>query len=261
MRSIRFFPLLGLAVVAACSSTYAPTNGGGSPAVISATFLSAGDSASIAPDVDAFRAELGGFLHPPAAPADDSGRREVNWDGVPPAQTNVNTFPGDFFNVTSTRGLLMVAPGNGGFRVDSSGFGDIDSTFATQFKPFSPRKLFMPVGTAKVELRFDRVHTSTPGLIKGFGVVFSDVDRAGSTKVECFDSAGVRIASLQAVAASGSGLYSFVGVVFTSPVIASVQITSGESPVNGVTRDLSVGGTRDLVTMDDFIYGEPQLMP
>ncbi len=112
MRSTRFFPLLGLALVAACSSTYAPTNGGGSPTVIAATFLSAGDSASIAPDVDAFRTALGGSLHPPAAPADDSGRREVNWDGVPPALTNVDTFPGDFFNVNSTRGLLMVAPGN-----------------------------------------------------------------------------------------------------------------------------------------------------
>jgi hypothetical protein len=40
--------------------------------------------------------------------------------------------------------------------------------------------------------------------------------------------------------------------------VAKVQITSGDAALDGTTQDLSAGGTKDLVVMDDFIYGEPQ---
>ena len=248
--------LLALAALAACSDSSAP----GNPAPTYATFAALGDSATIAAKLDAFRTALGGFLHPPAVPAQDSGRREINWDGVPPALTNVDTFPATFFNVTSTRGALFTGPGTG-FRVDSTGFGAINAALATQFKAFSPKKLFMPVGSNVMEVFFDLVRTQTPGLVNGFGVVFSDVDRAGSTHVEFFDANDVLLASLDAPARAGVQEFSFVGAVFPASIVRRVVITSGDAALNGTITDLSAGGSKDLVVMDDFVYGEPQPIP
>jgi len=56
------------------------------------------------------------------------------------------------------------------------------------------------------------------------------------------------------------GGFSFVGVEFSSPVIAIVEITSGKGPLGADADDISDrdhGPARDLVIMDDFIYGEP----
>jgi hypothetical protein len=55
--------------------------------------------------------------------------------------------------------------------------------------------------------------------------------------------------------------FSFIGAVFDSPVIARVLITSGDAELSAAVNDLSAGGTKDLVVMDDFVYGEPQPLP
>jgi hypothetical protein len=228
----------------------------------SATYTALGDSATIAAKLDEFRTALGGFLHPPAVPATDSGRREINWDGVPPALTNVDTFPANFFNVTSTRGALFTGPGTG-FRVDSTGFGAVNAGLAAQFKAFSPKKLFMPVGSNVMAVLFDRVRTQplTPGLVNGFGVVFSDVDQAGSTRVEFYDQNGLKLASVEAPARPGAQEFSFVGAVFPASIVYRVVITSGEAALSAASSDLSDGGPSDVVVMDDFVYGEPQPIP
>ncbi len=253
MKPLVFPAFLAVLALSACSDGSAPSD----PRVSPATFTAVGDSAAVAAKLKVFRTALGGFLHPPAAAAADSGRREINWDGVPPALTNVDTFPANFFNATSTRGALLTGPGTG-FRVDSTGFGAINAGLAAQFKPFSPRKLFMPVGSNVTEVLFDVVHTQTPGLVKGFAVVFSDVDRAGSTHVQFFDANDVELADLTAPARPGAQTFSFVGAVFPASIVHRVVITSGDAALDGSIADLSAGGTNDLVVMDDFIYGEPQ---
>jgi len=253
MKPLVFPAFLAALALSACSDSSSPSN----PMVIPVTFTAVGDSTTVAAKLDDFRTALGGFLHAPAAPATDSGRREINWDGVPPALTNVDTFPANFFNVTSTRGALFTGPGTG-FRVDSTGFGASNAGLAAQFKPFSLKKLFMPVGSNVTEVFFDVVHTQTPGLVKGFGVVFSDVDRAGSTHVQFFDANDVMLANVEAPARAGAQEFSFVGAVFPASIVHRVVITSGEAALNGTIADLSAGGTKDLVVMDDFVYGEPQ---
>src|SRR5207248_31730 len=100
-----------------------------------------------------YRAALGGSLNAPNSAPADSGRREINWDGVPAALTNVDTFPATFFNVNSKRGVLMSTPGTG-LRVDSSAFASTNAGLADQFKAFSPKKLFMAVGSNQVEVDF-----------------------------------------------------------------------------------------------------------
>src|SRR3989442_14304863 len=104
-----------------------------------------GNCAALAASLTRLRAALGANLNAPNSPPATSGRREINWDGVPAALTNVDTFPATFFNVNSKRGAIFSGPGTG-FRVDSSPFASINTGLADQFKAFSPKKLFMPGG-------------------------------------------------------------------------------------------------------------------
>jgi len=260
MKPTVYAPFLSLAALAACNSLNSPINNQ-PPAPTFTVIRAQGDSAALADTLNRFRAALGGNLNAPNSPPATSGRREINWDGVPAALTNVDMFPATFFNVNSKRGAIFSGPGTG-FRVDSSAFASINAGLADQFKAFSPKKLFMAVGSNQVEVDFKLAGTTTNGLVKGFGVVFSDVDRAGgSARVEYFDANGVEIASVPATARLGAQGFSFVGAVFDSPIVARVLITSGDAALNATSTDVSAGGTSDLVVMDDFIYGEPQPVP
>jgi len=243
--------------LAGCKGMYSPNY---QAAVNYNTFSVQGDSATLAPTLDAFRAALGGPLNPPNSAPADSGRREINWDGVPAGLTNVDTFPATFFNVNSKRGAVFSSPGTG-FRVDSNAFASVNPALADQFKAFSPKKLFMAVGSNQVEVDFKLVGAATNGLVNGFGVVFSDVDQSGSAIVDYFDANGVLIASVPALGQNGAHQFSFVGAVFPSPIVARVLIISGRAALSGTVNDVSAGGTQDLAVMDDFIYGEPQPLP
>lgn len=258
MKPTVYVPILALATLAACSS-YSPgvTQPPDPP---HQSFTTLGDSATVAAKLDEFRAALGGDLHAPNTPPAGTGRREINWDGVSPALTNVDNFPARFFNETSKRGAVFITPGSG-LRIDSTAFASVNAAFADQFTAFSPKKLFMPVGTNRVEVDFEVVGATTHGLVNGFGVIFSDVDRAGSTHVDFIDANDVRIARLEAPAHSGTHQFSFVGAVFSSAIVAKVQIVSGDAPLTENAADLSAGGAADLVSMDDFVYGEPQPAP
>ena len=89
--------VLSLATAAAAPITF--SGSGSSPAGIQAT-------------VDAFRAGLG-TLNPNVAGSFGSGRREINWDGVPDAFADPNLLPLNFFNVNSPRGVVFSTPGSG----------------------------------------------------------------------------------------------------------------------------------------------------
>jgi hypothetical protein len=256
MKPTIYAPFMSVMALAACNSTYSPS-GGGSQTPNHTTYSAQGDSTTIGNKLVEFRTALGGDLNLPNTPPAAGGRREINWDGVPPALTNVDNFPLDFFNVTSARGAVYLTPGTG-IRIDSTSFATANAGLADQFKAFSGKKLFMAVGSNKVEVDFKLSGTANDGLVKGLGVVFSDVDRAGSARVDYLDANGVKIASLTAPAKEGAHEFSFIGAVFTSPVIAKVQIVSGNLPLTPTINDLSAGGTADLVVMDDFLYGEPQ---
>jgi len=248
------YAFLTILTLAGCKGLYSPNS---QPAVNYSTFTIQGDSATLAPVLDAFRAALGGPLNAPNSAPADSGRREINWDGVPAALTNVDTFPATFFNVNSKRGVVFATPGTG-FRVDSSAFASINAALADQFAAFSPKKLFISVASNQTEVDFKIVGTTTNGLVNGFGVVFSDVDQSGTSGVDYYDANGILIARVPSPGQSGAHQFSFVGAVFPSPIVARVIIFSGQAALSATLNDVSAGGTRDLAVMDDFIYGEPQ---
>jgi hypothetical protein len=198
-----------------------------------------------------------GALNPNTAGELPTGRREINWDGVPAAVTDVDNFPASFFNVNSPRGVIFATAGSG-FRVSSNGYTDVRADFAGEFNTFSPTKLFVSLGSATMDVNFFVAGSNTPALVTGFGSVFGDVGRSGKTSIQYFDASGKLLASVSAPAKADATGLSFVGVVFDSPVVARVRIIAGEAPLSATAIDFAHGAVYpDLVVMDDFIYGEP----
>ena len=214
---------------------------------------SGADAAAILGQVTAFRTALG-TPNPNVAGSAASGRREINWDGVPVQFQTPNNQPPDFFNVNSPRGVVTTTPGSG-VQVsanDPARFGNLNPTYATQFTTFSPPRLFTSIGSNIVDVAFFVPGSTVPAFTSAFGVVFVDVDLANTTSLQFFDMSGGSLGSFSAAAAS-SGL-SFLGVQFAAGTqVGRVRITSGNTAI-GPTEN----GNTDVVVMDDFIYAEPQ---
>ncbi len=200
-----------------------------------------------------FRASLG---DPPnlVVPGEQAtGRREINWDGVTGARLNVDTFPGDFFRA---RGQIFTTEGTG-FRVSDNALADLNPAYGSQFAAFSPTKIFVAVGSRALTVDFVVAGSTTAAQVNGFGVVFSDVDREHSTTLAFFDAHGRLLRKVDAPRRSDAAGFSFVGVTFSTPIVAQVRIRSGQAAITGHNADISDGGHADLVAMDDFISGEP----
>lgn len=222
----------------------------------SEVFEGAGD---ITAAIGEFRAALG-TLNPNQPGSFGSGRREINWDAVPAQNTNTDNFPADFFNqpvVGRARGAVFFTPGSG-FRVSDNNFVDLNPSYAQEFGFFSPIRTFIAVGDPVSSVRFFVPGTTTPATSNGFGVVFSDVDHPGSARIRLFDAAGRNLGTYLAPASPGG--FSFIGVTFPEPIVARVEILSGQAALGPESFDVSSrtqGPARDLVVMDDFVYGEP----
>ncbi|MCB1942757.1 MAG: PEP-CTERM sorting domain-containing protein [Candidatus Accumulibacter sp.] len=225
------------------------------PVVLSAAGANA---AAIQGTVDAFRLSLGP-LNANVAGSFGSGRREINWDGVPNNFAAPNNLPGNFFNANSPRGVELSTPGSG-LQVSANAgvapveFGNIDANYPDLFVPFSAQRLFTALGSSITDVRFFIPGSASAALTNGFGVVFSDVDLPSITGIEFFDLADQSLGQFFAPSISGNETLSFLGVRFSEgSVVARARITSGN-------QVLAQGNTAtDLVVMDDFIYGEPVL--
>jgi len=240
-------------------------------------FQAAGpNAAAIQSSVDAFRAALGGLNNLNAPGPLANGRREINWDG---GGVDTTTAPVTPFNVfLNTRGGQFTTPGVGLSQAPASGGAQNglvglfnNPTYATAFKPFSALRLFTPVGSNITNSSFfvPGSNGSIAATVKGFGVVFTDVDqpdgsgpgekrgnRGASTLVEFYAADGQLLFSSFVPASPGDGGFSFFGVLFNDARIASVRVTTGNTNP-GPDDDAQ----HDVVMMDDFIYGEPQVSP
>ncbi|MEO6356960.1 MAG: hypothetical protein ABIU77_02895 [Ferruginibacter sp.] len=233
------------------------------PATINAVVKAAsGDSLGIATTMNAYRLLAGNQLN--STTGVTGGRREVNWDAVPAAFTNTNNFPSDFFGASDAalpagrkRGLLLQNTGTS-FRIDSTNFADIDPSYTTTFVTFSKKKLFVYMDNNVTEVGFKVPGTNTDAFVKGFGVVFCDVDDANSTSLEFFS--GSKSLGIYKPVTTATGSFSFLGVNFPDEKVTKVRITAGNGLLGAGIKDISNGGTKDLVVMDDFIYDEPKAL-
>lgn len=232
------------------------------PAHAQLVFQAAGPTAaSIQGTVDAFRAALGEPNNGNGGPQ-VTGRREINWDGGGSTATTSPVTPFDVF--LNTRGARFTTPGTGLSQAPPSGLATLfgNPTYADIFDPFSPPRLFTPVGSRITEGFFFLPGTggAQEAVVTGFGAIFSDVDTPTGqtlkhdTQIEFFDARNHRIFIGLVPSSPGDATFSFFGIVFDDPRIARVKITTGNSaPGPGPDDTL-----RDIVMMDDFFYGEPQ---
>ena len=243
-----------------------------------AVFQAAGaTAASIQSTVDAFRARLGdpNNLNNPG-PLGLKGRREINWDGGNPNVLDTTAPVNPFLVFLNTRGSQFKTPGLGLSQAPPSGgpqgglavlFGN--PTYGQTFRAFSLSRLFTPVGSNITEASFSIPGTNglAPATVRGFGAVFTDVDqpdgspsprlsnRRSNTLIDYFDGNGRLLFSSSVPASPGNGSFSFFGIVFDDARIASVRIKTGD-----VAPGPNDDRKHDIVMMDDFIYGEPQLL-
>ena len=216
------------------------------------------DAPAIQEAVDQFRTDLGGDNNGVGGTF-ATGRREINWDGVPDAVSAPNPLPADFFNTTSARGVVFSTPGSG-FQVSANDgvapvrFGTINPAYEALFSTFSTQRLFTALDSTVTEARFFLPGTDTPATVGGFGAVFTNVQHSDTT-VEAFDRNGASLGLVTVPAGPVAGL-SFAGIIAPDGTrIARVTITSGGGALG---PDVNDAGPINLVVMDDFIYGEPQ---
>jgi len=227
------------------------------PTVFEASGASPSD---ILAEVNAFRAFLGNSNG--VGGSFGTGRREINWDAVPDAVADPNFLPPNFFNANSPRGAVFFTPGTG-FKVSADienptntpvRFGSIHPIFPNLFTTFSPERLFSAIDSELTEVLFFVPGTNQSATVNGFGAVFTDVNVNDSTKIEYFDVAGKLLFSHDVLPGTKNrGSLSFLGVGFDAASVFFVRITSGNRILKSPNRD--------VVVMDDFIYGEPQPLP
>src|SRR5437867_620642 len=135
-----------------------PTFNLAAPVVFEASGASPAD---IQAAVDAFRDFLGA-LNPNVPGSFPSGRREINWDGVPDAFAAPNNLPANFFNANSPRGAVFSTLGSF-VQVSANAvnptstpieFGNINPTYPSIFQTFSPQRLFTALGSNIVDVHF-----------------------------------------------------------------------------------------------------------
>jgi hypothetical protein len=242
--------------------------------VAPAVFQAAGtNAASIQSTVDAFRARLGdpnNLNNPGPLPA--KGRREINWDGGNPNVLDTTAPVTPFNTFLNTRGSQFTTPGMGLSQAPVSGGpqGGLavlfsNPSYARTFRTFSPSRLFTPVGSNVSNASFfiPGTNGTVPATVRGFGAVFTDVDEQAdgnpnhkaSTLIEYLDKDSRILFSSSVPASPGNGNLSFFGIVFGDARIATVRIQAGN-----VAPGPSDNASNDIVMMDDFIYGEPQLL-
>jgi hypothetical protein len=175
---------------------------------------------------------------------------------VPNARSDPNPLPANFFNATSPRGVVFSTPGTG-FLVSANAGGATPPLFGfpNDFQTFSPQKLFTAVNSNITDVNFFVPGTNIAATTDAFGLIFVDVEVAGSTHIDFFDQNNTQIFTRTALVAGNEGL-SFLGAVANAgEQIARVRITSGANTI--VSNGVLGNPNDDAAVMDDFLYAEP----
>lgn len=207
--------------------------------------------------IDAFRNMVGAVLN--TTPGVTGGRREINWDGVP-VELMGQKLPLDFFNPVGDQAIVSRQRGlgytdEGSFMVSATNFAEVNAQSATEFAAFSGDKVFANTEASLWGIEFEVAGQHQLASVQGFGAVFADVDTEQSTFIEFFSGA-VSKGKFFVPAQKNGTKFSFLGVYFKHTKITSVKI-GHNGMLTGNTKDISQGGTNDLIVLDDFVYSEP----
>ncbi|MBX6312821.1 MAG: PEP-CTERM sorting domain-containing protein [Isosphaeraceae bacterium] len=215
-------------------------------------------TSSIQATVDQFRDALGNPNNGNAPGPLPDGRREINWDGGGATTATQTGTPLDAF--LNIRGSRYTTPGTGFLQtpLNAPELLNINPSYGTTFNFFSPLRIFTPLGSNITEVTFfiPGTNGASPATVSGFGVVFTDVDLANTTRLEFFDVNGTQLFSANALPGTvPNGSFSFLGAIATAgEQIARVRITTGTTALG--SNDNPSAGV-DVVAMDDVFYSEP----
>jgi hypothetical protein len=210
-------------------------------------------------DVNKFRQLLGDPLN--TTTGITTGRREINWDGVPDSLLG-KKLPDDFFNPTEAgapvarqRGLAYL-PGGGEFRISNTSFADLNPQAAAQFSSFSGTKTFANISSNLWPVDFQVAGQLKAASVKGFGAVFSDVDLDNSTSLEFFNGSK-SLGKYFVPPHNATSSFSFLGVYFKNGETITRVMVSHKGFLSGGSKDVTDNGPDDLIVLDDFLYSEP----
>ena len=212
----------------------------------------------IAGSIDQFRQVLGVTVN--NAPGAVGGHREINWDGVPDSMVG-KPLPINFFNATEVNASptrqkgLTYAPGSGEFRVSNNNFSEVNSQASSQFATYSGTKTFANISSNLWQIDPQVAGSAVAATVQGFGIVFSDVDAGNTTFMEFIGESG-SLGKFYVPAHNSSSSFSFLGVYFKKKKVTAVRV-GHEGVLADGQKDISQGGPKDLVILDDFLYDEP----
>jgi len=220
-----------------------------------------------------FETAIGGVKNVAASPQ-NGGFRAISWDGVKVDGTDFggnttvivpNKIVGIPLNRFETQGVFfedVYAVSVDGFKSVNA---NVNAASPALFPAFSPTNTFAMFNDNGIGLSFvlaAGANTSPqPAATRGFGAIFLNV-RISGTSIEYFN--GARSLGKFSVPVGTQGQAEFLGVLFSTPIVTSVQIVCGTDAIftfDGVT---TTGSTTDnfntghnLVATDDFAYAEP----
>jgi len=224
----------------------------------------------------AFEAAIGGANNGANPTPAANGFRVINWDGV--------ALDGSDFGGATTvivngkivgiplhrfeeRGVFfeeIYAVSGPASPTDQSTFVSVNPSVSNLFRAFSPTKTFAMFNDNTIGLNFvlARAHTNTPvpAATRGFGAIFLNVRIANTTSIEYFN--GARSLGKFFVPVGTQGQAEFLGELFATPIVTSVQIVCGTDAIfafDGVNNSATTtdGNGHNLVVTDDFVYAEP----
>ncbi|MFO0812376.1 MAG: Ig-like domain repeat protein [Gemmatales bacterium] len=207
--------------------------------------------------IDQFKLNLGGFEHTSNADAGSTGYRNITFDDA-----TGGAFNGNFYSITQPRGLKLTTDGTG-FQVSKTSpanevrFGNINPTYPSLFKAFSGERLFTPIDSRTTEVTFTVPQsTATAATVRGYGVIFSDVDLLGSTTFQAFDKDGNSLTGADPIEVIPlNNGFSFIGVITTAGErISKVTLVSGNTSLG---TNVNETATEDLVVIDNMLYTQP----
>jgi|tagenome__1003787_1003787.scaffolds.fasta_scaffold20777821_1 hypothetical protein len=266
MRSIKM--IAGAMVTTA--GLYIPSASSAPPVVFS------GSGAEASAALDAFRAAIGGVKN--TAGPEASGRREISWDGVRLDGTD----PNPNTQVVDT-GHTVIIPVNrfqsqgalfeDRYAVSGDGFASVNPATAGQFPAFSPNNTFAMQDQSSLQFddrfigqSFTIPGTTTTAGTRGFGAIFVDVEKAGSSSIEYFghDNSGHEVSLGTFTVPTGtSSEPQFLGVLFDNPVVTDVNLTVGTNALFNLGPIFNSFGAEsggiDLAVTDDFVFAEPTM--
>jgi hypothetical protein len=234
------------------------------PAARAQTIFSGGGTTAATTALNDFQAAIGGANNGNAAGTQPTGFRRINWDAVPiPAAGNDINIDADTIGMATDRFKNRGALFQEVYAISDNGFTSVNPDVTGQFPAFTPAKTFAMFNDNVIEMNFGVPGSLTPGLTRGFGAIFLDVELANTSTIEYFSN-GTSLGTFSVPVTPTSGEASFLGVLFNDPSVTNVTLTLGNATPfsfnnNVVTSGGPEGNGVDLVVTDDFVYAEPQI--